>query len=62
MTPTRTISVSHVSTLMARTMHAAGIEETAHALRRTFATELPREGKDANLRAVSRLLSTRIPQ
>jgi integrase/recombinase XerD len=54
--PTRNISVSHVSKLIARTMHAAGIEETAHSLRHSFATELLRAGKGANLRAVARLL------
>jgi integrase len=48
--PTRNISVSHVSKLIARTMHAAGIEETAHSLRHSFATELLRAGKGANLR------------
>ncbi len=37
-------------------LHAAGIKETGHALRHTFATELLKAGRGANLYAVSKAL------
>jgi integrase/recombinase XerD len=52
--PSRGITPGTVTRLLSRLIHAAGIQETGHALRHTFATELMRGG--ANLRAVANLL------
>jgi integrase/recombinase XerD len=49
----------HVQTLgqmVSRAMRAAGVDETGHSLRHSFATELLAAGNGTNLRAVSRLL------
>lgn len=54
--PTRGIGARWISHLIATTMHAAGVEETAHSLRHTFATELLKASDGTAIRAVSRLL------
>lgn len=45
-----------VSRLLAHLAHSAGLNDTGHALRHSFATELLAKGRGTNLRAVSRLL------
>jgi integrase len=52
----RHLAPKTVSVLLAAAMHDAGLEETGHALRHSFATLLLAAGKGTNLRAVSRLL------
>jgi integrase len=54
--PTRNISPKWVSHLLAVTMRDAGLEDTGHALRHSWATDALRAGKGRNLRAVSVVL------
>jgi integrase/recombinase XerC len=50
------VTASTVSRWLSRAMHEAGLGDSGHALRHTFATLLLAEGRGRNLFAVSRLL------
>ena len=52
----RHVSASWVSKLLGRAMREAGLRDSGHSLRHTFATTLLEQGKGTNLRAVSRML------
>jgi site-specific recombinase XerD len=54
--PTRGISPDRVSRLLGRTMRQAGLEDTAHALRHSWATDTLAAGHGLNVRAVSHVL------
>jgi site-specific recombinase XerD len=52
----RHLSASWVSKLLSRAMREAGLRDSGHSLRHTFATTLLEQGHGTNLRAVSRML------
>jgi integrase len=54
--PTRNIGPGWVSYLLAKTMREAGLEDTGHALRHSWATNTLRAGHGKNVRAVSHYL------
>lgn len=54
--PTRGISPDRVSRLLGQTMRDAGLEDSAHALRHSWATDTLRAGHGLNVRAVSVVL------
>jgi integrase/recombinase XerD len=52
----RHVTASWVSKLLSRAMREAGLRDSGHSLRHTFATTLLEQGHGTNLRAVSRML------
>ena len=54
--PGRALTPQTISRLLATAMHGAGLAESGHTLRHSFATLLLEAGEGRNLLAVSRLL------